>query len=124
VARRAKLQLKHVREVRSAPRTVASLDRTATEDGDASFGDLVATAHGSVEEEIVVGLGVDALRRAVDRLPEIERDIIKRRYGLDGDPDPQALEEIGRGLGMSRERVRQIESRALERLAEEREIAA
>jgi RNA polymerase primary sigma factor len=124
VARRTKLQLKHVREVRSAPRTVASLDKPATDEGDASFGDLVATAHGDVEEEIVVGFGEAALRRAVERLPEIEKEIIKRRYGLNGDPDPQSLEETGRNLGLSRERVRQIESRALERLAEEREIAA
>ena len=124
VAKRAKLQLKHVREVRSAPRTVASLDKPAAEEGDASFGDLVATAHGSVEEEIVVGFEEDALRRAVERLPAIEKEIVKRRYGLNGDPDPQSLEEIGRVLGISRERVRQIESRALERLAEQREIAA
>ena len=124
VARRAKLQLKHVLEVQSAPRTVASLDKPATEGGDSSFGDMVATAHDDVEEEIVVGLGADALRRAVERLPEIEKEIVKRRYGLNGDPDPQSLEEIGSAIGVSRERVRQIESRALERLAEEREIAA
>ena len=98
VAKRAKLQLKHVLEVQSAPRTVASLDKPATDGGDASFGDIVATAHDDVEEEIVVGLGADALRRAVERLPEIEKEIIKRRYGLNGDPDPQSLEEIGREL--------------------------
>ena len=76
------------------------------------------------EVRIVVGLEEDALRRAVERLPEIEKEIVKRRYGLNGDPDPQSLEQVGRHLGMSRERVRQIESRALQRLAEEREIAA
>ena len=123
VAKRAKLPLKQVREVRTAARTVASLDKPTLE-GDTPFGDIVATASTDVEEEIVLGLGVDAVRRAVDRLPDIEKDIIKRRYGLDGDPDPQSLEQIGRTLGMSRERVRQIESRALERLAEEREVTA
>jgi RNA polymerase primary sigma factor len=124
VARRTKLKLKHVREVREAPRTVASLDKAATDGGDAAFGDFVATADAAVEEEIVVGLGEDALRRAVERLPEIEKEVIKRRFGLNGDPDPQSLEVVGRHLGLSRERIRQIESRALERLAEEREIAA
>jgi len=123
VAKKTKLPLKQVREVRTAARTVASLDKPSAE-GDTPFGEIVATSSADVEEEIVLGLGVDAVRRAVDRLPQIERDIIKLRYGLNGDADPQSLEQIGRTLGMSRERVRQIESRALERLAEEREIAA
>jgi RNA polymerase primary sigma factor len=123
VAKKTKLPLKQVREVRTAARTVASLDKPSAE-GDTPFGEIVATASADVEEEIVLGLGADAVRRAVERLPQIERDIIKARYGLNGDRDPQSLEQIGRTLGMSRERVRQIESRALERLAEEREIAA
>jgi RNA polymerase primary sigma factor len=50
--------------------------------------------------------------------------VIKLRYGLDGDPDPKSLEEIGRQMGITRERVRQIETQALARLAEQREVAA
>jgi RNA polymerase nonessential primary-like sigma factor len=46
------------------------------------------------------------------------------RYGLDGDPDPQSLEQIGRHLGLTRERVRQIEREALNLLAMNREIDA
>jgi RNA polymerase primary sigma factor len=124
VAKRAKLSPKHVREVRSAARAVTSLDRPLGEDGDASFGDLVAADAGEVEEEVVLGLGEDVLRAAIERLPEREKRVIKLRYGMDGDPDPKSLEQIGRELGLTRERVRQIETKALARLAGQREIAA
>ena len=65
-----------------------------------------------------------AVRTAVETLPEREREVVKLRFGLDGDPDPHSLEEIGRKLGLTRERVRQIETQALKRLAERREVAA
>src|SRR5213082_1899739 len=124
VARTAKLSLKHVREVRSAARAVASLDKPLGDESDTAFGDIVATDKGNVEEEVVVGLSERLLRAAVSKLPEREQQVIKLRYGLDGDEDPKSLEMIGRELGLTRERVRQIERQALERLAREREIAA
>jgi RNA polymerase primary sigma factor len=124
VAAKAKLNLKHVRETRAAARTVASLDKAVGDDSDTAFGDLVAHESGNVEEEVVVALGDDALHRAVRTLPEREQLVINLRYGLNGDEDPKSLEEIGRRMGITRERVRQIETQALSRLAEQREIAA
>jgi RNA polymerase primary sigma factor len=124
VAKKAKLSLKHVREVRRAARAVASLDKPLGDEGDTSFGDIVATDKSDVEEEVVVGLSEHLLRAAVSKLPDREQRVIKLRYGLDGDQDPKSLEMIGRELGLTRERVRQIETQALERLAREREIAA
>jgi RNA polymerase primary sigma factor len=124
VARTAKLSLKHVREVRAAARAVASLDKPLGDEGDTAFGDIVATDKSDVEQEVVVGLSEHVLRGVVEKLPDREKRVIKLRYGLDGDPDPKSLEQIGRELGLTRERVRQIETMALERLAREREVAA
>ena len=124
VAKKAGLNPKHVREVRHAARTVASLDKPIGDEGDTAFGELVAHANGDVEEQVVVGLGEDTLRRAIEQLPDREKQVIKLRYGMDGDPDPKSLEQIGRELGITRERVRQIEMQALQRLAGQREIAA
>jgi len=124
VAEKTQLAVKHVKEVRSAARTVASLDKPVADDSDTAFGDLVAQESGNVEEEVVLALGDDALHRAIEALPDREQLVIKLRYGLDADADPKSLEEIGRRMGITRERVRQIEMQALGRLAEQREIAA
>jgi RNA polymerase primary sigma factor len=51
------------------------------------------------------------------------RRVLSLRFGLNGEP-PQTLEEVGNGLGITRERVRQIEAEALERLAVNRELEA
>jgi RNA polymerase primary sigma factor len=124
VAERAKLSLKHVREVRAAARAVTSLDRPVGSEGDTSFGELIAGEASEPAEEVHLTLAENAVRKAVETLPDREREVVKLRYGMDGDPDPKSLEEIGRELGLTRERVRQIEARALARLAERREVAA
>jgi RNA polymerase primary sigma factor len=124
VAKKAKLNVKHVRETRSAARTVASLDKTVGEDSDTKFGDLVAQAAEDVAEEVQVALDESALHRAINELPVREQEVIRMRYGLDEEMEPKSLEEIGRRMGITRERVRQIETQALSRLAERREIAA
>jgi RNA polymerase primary sigma factor len=124
VARKAKLNPKHVREVRAAARTVASLDKAMGDDSETAFGDLVAQESGNVEEEVVVALGEDALHRAIATLPPREQLVINLRYGLDAEQDPKSLEEIGRRMGITRERVRQIETQALGRLLQQREVAA
>jgi RNA polymerase primary sigma factor len=122
IAEHAKLSLKHVREVRSAARAVTSLDKPLGEDESSGFGDLFAAAGPRPDEEVEVELTEAALHRAVADLPEREQQIVKLRYGLNGDPEPKSLEEIGRIMGITRERVRQIEAEALRRLAEWREF--
>ena len=124
VAKAAKLPLKQVREVRHAARAVTSLDRPIGDEGESSFGDLMPGDEPTPEETLHVSLEEDTLRRAIDSLPEREQEVVKLRYGLNGDADPKSLEEIGRHLGLTRERVRQLEAEALERLAVNREIEA
>jgi len=123
IAKSAKLPVKQVREVRNAARAVASLDRPIGSENDTSMGDLIAS-ESDVAEEVEVSLQETALHRALADLPEREQEIVRLRYGLNGDSDPKSLEEIGRRLGLTRERVRQIEARALQRLAERRELAS
>jgi RNA polymerase primary sigma factor len=123
ISKASKISMKHLIEVREAARAVTSLDKPIGEDNDASIGDLVGVAEGGVEEEVEVSLTESTLRRALAALPEREQNVLVLRYGL-GQEEPQSLEEIGRRLGVTRERVRQIEANALERLAVRREIAA
>jgi RNA polymerase primary sigma factor len=121
IAKAAELPLDQVEEVREAVRTITSLDRPVGEEGETAFGELIPSDQPEPEEEVDVSLREQTLRRALERLPERERDVVKLRYGINGD-QPTPLRETGRRLGISPERVRQIESRALEHLAMSREI--
>ena len=123
IARQAELPLDQVDEVREAARTVTSLDRPVGDEGDTALGDLLEGGSPSPDEEVEVSLSEQLLRRTIEELPETERDVIRLRFGLSGD-DPKPLRETGRRLGLSAERVRQIESRALKRLAMRRELEA
>jgi RNA polymerase primary sigma factor len=104
-------------------RTITSLERPVGEEGDTELGDLLASQERQPHEEVEIGLRDQTVRAALDQLPEQERKVIKLRYGINGD-EPTPLREAGRQLGLSPERVRRIEHKALERLAEFREVAA
>ena len=123
IAAAAELPLSQVEEVREAARTVTSLDRPVGEEGDTALRDLLEGDTPPVDQEVELSLSEELLRRTVDELPETERHVIQLRYGIDGE-DPQPLRETGRRLGLSAERVRQLESKALKRLAMRRELEA
>jgi RNA polymerase primary sigma factor len=124
LAEAAKLPLKQVQEVRAAARAVTSIDRPVGPEGDTALRELLPGAEEPPEEELTISLRKEAIRSAVSRLPDREREVVKLRFGLNGDPDPQSLDQIGKQLGITRERVRQIETEALERLAVNRELEA
>jgi RNA polymerase primary sigma factor len=123
IASHAELPLDQVEEVRDAARTVTSLDRPVGEEGDTRLGDLLEGGSPPPDQEVEVSLSEELLRKTIEELPDTERAVIRLRFGLTGD-DPKPLRETGRQLGLSAERVRQIESRALKRLAMRRELEA
>jgi RNA polymerase primary sigma factor len=123
VAAAAELDVREVRETRDAARVVTSLDRPVGEEEETSLGSLLPSRERGPDEEVEISLRKDALRRALDRLPEREREVVKLRYGINGD-DPTPLTETGRRLGISQDAVRRIERRALSELAESRELEA
>ena len=85
------------------------------------FGDFVAGDEPLPEERVEVSLRSQALAVALQALPDRERQVLVLRYGL-VDEEPKTLEEIGKRLGLTRERVRQIELESLRRLAGLREM--
>jgi RNA polymerase primary sigma factor len=122
IAKAAKLRPSHVQQVREAARAVTSLDRTVGDDDGAALGDLVAGESPQPEEELQISFRESALRHALERLPERERQVIELRYGMDGDGEAHSLAEVGRRLGLRAERVKEIETDALDRLAVAREL--
>ena len=123
VAEAAQLSLREVQDARDAARVVTSLDRPVGEEEETPLGALLESGERTPDEEVEISLRQDAVRHALDRLPEREREVVRLRYGIDGD-DPTPLREAGRRLGISAEEVRRLERRALEELAESRELEA
>jgi RNA polymerase primary sigma factor len=103
------------------PRVVASLDQPLQVDGSATLGDVVASVEAEFEDEIATELLHEELEQAVGRLPELERAVVRLRFGLDGAP-PASLETTARMLGIGVRRVRRIETEALQFLAAQPEL--
>ncbi len=124
VSEGTRLTLKHVIDAKDAERILntGSLDKPVGEDHDDSFGDFIADPL-SEEPQLVAEQSELELRvrEALDYLPEKERIILEIRFGFSEDVKP-TLEEIGKTLGITRERVRQLERQALSRLRSIREV--
>jgi RNA polymerase primary sigma factor len=122
IAREADISVRELEETREFSRTVTSLERPVGEEGDTELGALLPSDAPEPVEEVEIGLRQEAVHRALGSLSEQEQAVIRLRYGINGD-EPTPLREAGKRLGLSPERVRRIEHKALERLATTREVA-
>ncbi|MFN3690491.1 MAG: sigma-70 family RNA polymerase sigma factor [Fimbriimonadales bacterium] len=111
VAQRAQLTPEQVRELMHAVAKPISLEMPINDSDGSVLGDIIAD---ETEAEWEQAIDWESL---MARLNERERAVIRLRYGLGGEP-PLTLEEIGKRLGLSKERVRQLESRAIQKLQE------
>jgi RNA polymerase primary sigma factor len=122
VAAAAEMSESEVAEALEVTRVITSLDRPVGED-ETSLGALLPSADLAPDEEVEISLREDALRRAVEGLPDRQREVVKLRYGVGGE-EPKPLTETGRRLGISQDAVRRLERKALAELARSRELEA
>ena len=103
-------------EVQKYGREPISLHTPLGEDGDSEFGDLIEDAEAVVPAEAVsYTLLQEQLHQVLDTLSEREAGVVAMRFGL-GDGQPKTLDEIGKVYGVTRERIRQIESKTMSKL--------
>jgi RNA polymerase primary sigma factor len=109
------LELRHVDEALSAVEASVSLNQRIGSDADGELGELFADPSAAdPAEEAGVALERHGLRKALEQLAPRERRLLELRFGLDC--EPHSLEAIGRELGLTRERVRQLEADSLTKL--------
>ena len=110
--------------LRSYQQQPASLDLPIGEEEDTSIGDFVPATNmqSNPEKSAVYSSLCDALEKAMDSLTERERAVLEMRYGLNGEK-PQTLEKIGSKMNVTRERIRQIEAKALMKMRSPRRKA-
>ncbi|MBD0291735.1 MAG: sigma-70 family RNA polymerase sigma factor [Thermoleophilia bacterium] len=115
------LERRHVEEALEAVSASVSLNQHVGSEGDSELGDLFPDADApDPSEEASESVERQRVRAALARLNDRERRVLELRFGLDS--EPQSLEAIGRELGLTRERIRQLEGEALAKL--ERELGA
>ncbi len=116
IAAELKITVREVRDILRVAQMPVSLEKPVGDEDESELGDFVADE--SVEEPFEAAtenLQREDIQKALDALPERERQVIELRYGLRGH-EPLTLEEVGRAFGVTRERIRQIENNTLRKL--------
>ncbi|QWW18870.1 RNA polymerase sigma factor [Schaalia sp. 19OD2882] len=116
LAKELDMTAEKVVEVQKYGREPISLHTPLGEDGDSEFGDLIEDSEAVVPADAVsFTLLQEQLHRVLDTLSEREAGVVAMRFGL-GDGQPKTLDEIGKVYGVTRERIRQIESKTMSKL--------
>jgi len=124
VAKQAQVTVEDVDALDEVRTSTVSLHQPAAVDGETELGDLLPDADAEpVDDVVAVGLRADALRSALSRLSPRTRRVLELRYGLAGG-EPMNLDVIGREVGLTRERVRQLEVEGLAELARMPDVAS
>ena len=117
VAKQAQVAVEDIDALDEVRTSTVSLHQPAAVDGETELGDLLPDGDAEpVDDVVALNLRADALRSALDRLSPRTRRVLELRYGLAGG-DPMNLDVIGREVGLTRERVRQLEVEGLAELA-------
>jgi RNA polymerase primary sigma factor len=125
LAAEVELEPRQIEELLDVARKVTSLERPlGGDDGDTELGELMPGREPAPEEEVEVVLREEAVREVVHQLPDREREVIRLRFGLNGDRDPVSVREAARRLQIRPADVQKLERRALEELALRREMMA
>jgi RNA polymerase primary sigma factor len=116
IADALELPLDEVEQIRHSMQLPMSLDRPVGDEEDSEFSQFVADDSAPApEDHASADARADMLRRVLQSLSHRERRVLELRYGLGGE-HPRTLDEVGREFGVTRERIRQIESQALRKL--------
>jgi RNA polymerase primary sigma factor len=122
LAAKTDLPIAEVEQLLLAAGDDVSLSASVGDEGTLELGDtLEQETVPSVELEMIRSSFERRIQSMVEVLDDKEREVIRMRFGLDGE-EPKTLQEIGEAMGLSRERIRQIESRAKEKLRRSREV--
>ncbi len=116
LATKTDLTPQRVREILRISQDPLSLDSPVGDEDDSHLADFIEDQHAVMPADVATANSLsEQIMSALDELSDREKEVVRLRFGLDGD-QPQTLEEVGRQFGVTRERIRQIESKTLAKL--------